>query len=130
MFLLGICAALLGNLLIGLGQALQKRAVHQDPLTSNTSTQSSSAGHLWLLGIVLCYAGELGGNWLAMAHVSAAVVAPLGLVSVVVCAVLAERWVGENVGRRQWVGMSCSSGLWCMGVLPSAYETGVVCALI
>jgi uncharacterized membrane protein len=46
-------------------------------------------------------AGEICGNWLALSLASAAVVTPMGIMSVVVNAVLAQRFLGEVVGREK-----------------------------
>ena len=138
MFLVGLLAALLGNCVIGVGQALQKYALNrihpsatlsppshrrkskssptstakslsslfQPSAVSSSSSSSSTSLHrvqspYWLLGMAMTYLGELCGNWVGLAYASAAVVAPLGVVSVVVSAVLAQRWLKEDISRRQ-----------------------------
>ncbi|KNC97372.1 uncharacterized protein SPPG_07299 [Spizellomyces punctatus DAOM BR117] len=121
MFLLGLLAALLGNCAIGLGQTLQKHAINRiaalsylpsarrrRPIPSNADPAISLAtrarNRTWLLGLLLAYLGEACGNWVALSFVSAAVVTPLGIVSVIVNAVLAHKYLGEKITRRQRIG--------------------------
>ncbi|KAI8808480.1 hypothetical protein BJ742DRAFT_677959 [Cladochytrium replicatum] len=59
---------------------------------------------LWLLGFSMTYCGEAFGNWVALSYISAAVVTPLGIVSVFVGAVLANIYLGEEMTKRQWRG--------------------------
>lgn len=135
MFVFGLAASLLGNVIIGIGQSLQKYALnklslqqeHQLPshasrkdlqkglarffqttrsnqaAASIPSLKQETSPHFigvwdrvtnphWFLGILCCYVGEIGGNWLGMAYASAAVVMPMGIVAVFVNAVLAERY--------------------------------------
>ncbi|KAI9101755.1 magnesium transporter [Phlyctochytrium arcticum] len=58
----------------------------------------------WVLGLLLSYLGEGCGNWLALSFVSAAIVTPLGITSVVMNAFLAQKFLGEKVGERQRMG--------------------------
>ncbi len=123
MLIAGLAAALLGNVLIGAGQTLQKYALNRlsrdrpvkPPLLPTgrsrglrrtpIDTHKHSSGrprytdNAWLAGILLNYIGEICGNWLALSLASAAVVTPMGIMSVVVNAVLAQKFLGEVVGR-------------------------------
>ncbi|KAJ1547334.1 hypothetical protein HK405_006117 [Cladochytrium tenue] len=55
----------------------------------------------WIAGISLCYAGEVFGNWIALGYVSAAVVTPMGAISVLVTALLGSMFLGEEITLRQ-----------------------------
>ncbi|KAI9482475.1 magnesium transporter [Coemansia mojavensis] len=59
---------------------------------------------LWILGLVLNYMGEIFGNAVALSYLSAAVVAPIGIVSVLVNVVLAEKFLHERITRNQRFG--------------------------
>ncbi|KAJ1740467.1 hypothetical protein LPJ79_004050 [Coemansia sp. RSA 1821] len=155
-FLAGLTAAVLGNVVIGAGQCMQKYALNKlqrdwearqqtGPLASGSissgrseavaygSTSYSSAidmrsrsgsttsrlsttpgnmqaapprytSKLWILGLVLNYMGEIFGNAVALSYLSAAVVAPIGIVSVLVNVVLAEKFLHERITRNQRFG--------------------------
>ncbi|KAJ2299148.1 hypothetical protein IWW54_006528 [Coemansia sp. RSA 2705] len=153
-FFVGLAAAVLGNVVIGAGQCLQKYALNRLQrdwdaqqaalLETGSSTGRSQAvayasaidmrargasvsrgapaggGHvaaargprarytskLWVLGLALNYAGEACGNAVALSYLSAAVVAPIGIVAVLVNVVLAERLLGERVSSNQRFGFS------------------------
>ncbi|KAJ2863961.1 hypothetical protein GGI22_001828 [Coemansia erecta] len=60
----------------------------------------------WILGLLLNYAGEIFGNSVALSYLSASVVAPLGIISVLVNLVLAERFIGERITPNQRYGFS------------------------
>ncbi|KAI8921979.1 hypothetical protein DFJ77DRAFT_436352 [Powellomyces hirtus] len=131
MFLFGLLAAILGNCAIGTGQTLQKYALnHLASLTYLPRRRPNPAtgivphapaipiatrlrNRTWLTGLLMTYLGEACGNWIALSFVSAAVVTPLGIVAVIVNAVLANRYLGEQVGRRQRRGYA----LVALGVL-------------
>lgn len=107
---------------IGIGQTLQKHALnrisalsylpsarrrrpsHVAATAPSISLISRFKNRTWVLGLLLSYLGEACGNWVALSFVSAAVVTPLGIVAVIVNAVLAQRYLGERVGRGQRVG--------------------------
>ncbi|KAJ1962978.1 hypothetical protein H4R35_007299 [Dimargaris xerosporica] len=59
---------------------------------------------LWVLGVALNYCGELFGNSLALSYLSAAVVTPLGIISVLVNLLAAQRVLGEQLTRSQKLG--------------------------
>ncbi|KAJ1978237.1 hypothetical protein H4R34_003278 [Dimargaris verticillata] len=59
---------------------------------------------LWVLGVALNYCGELFGNSLALSYLSAAVVTPLGIISVLVNLLAAQRVLGEQLTRSQKMG--------------------------
>ncbi|KAI8868319.1 hypothetical protein GQ42DRAFT_113491, partial [Ramicandelaber brevisporus] len=62
------------------------------------------ADKLWLSGLLLNYCGELFGNSVALSYLSTAIVAPLGIVSVLVNLLLAQIFLGETITRRQQKG--------------------------
>ncbi|KAJ3333753.1 hypothetical protein HDU76_004249 [Blyttiomyces sp. JEL0837] len=118
----GIGFVLFGSTLIGIGQTVQKYAINrltagqgsalplpspQLPQTrgarSNRADQGKSRVRdpIWILGILLSYMGEIFGNWFALSYVSAAIVTPLGIVSVVIAAFLSSRFLGENITMKQ-----------------------------
>ncbi|KAI9032412.1 magnesium transporter NIPA-domain-containing protein [Hyaloraphidium curvatum] len=124
MLIAGLIAALCGNVFIGAGQTLQKYALNRLSRGDGRPprTPASTARRLlprrakdyeqrtgrprytdqtWLAGIMLNYLGEICGNWLALSLTSAAVVTPLGITSVVVNAVLAQKFLGEVIGPVQ-----------------------------
>ncbi|KXS12013.1 hypothetical protein M427DRAFT_59882 [Gonapodya prolifera JEL478] len=81
---------------------------------------------MWLLGMFLATCGELA-NWSALTifDITPAIVAPLGIVSVVVGTFLGGRVLGEPVGPRQRMGV-----LWIGGgvfaILLSVPQTALV----
>ncbi|KAI8854426.1 magnesium transporter [Chytridium lagenaria] len=56
---------------------------------------------IWLCGIALCYCGEIFGNWFALSYIPAAIVTPLGIVSVLCSAFLSSCFLGEVINYRQ-----------------------------
>ncbi|KAJ3218857.1 Magnesium transporter NIPA4 [Dinochytrium kinnereticum] len=117
---LGITYAIFGSLLIGTGQTIQKYAINK--LISGGSSvfhhsdfdvrqkgrglrQDPSRSRIrdptWLFGILLCYCGEVFGNWFALSYVPAAIVTPLGIVSVLFSAFLSSCFLGEVINFRQ-----------------------------
>ncbi|KAI8324408.1 hypothetical protein GQ54DRAFT_256571 [Martensiomyces pterosporus] len=182
-FLVGLTAAILGNVVIGTGQCMQKYALNQlqrewetqrafrssgnggsgdigsgsgdigsssgavyaeaysqSPYASSLSirARSGSASYgsqtvgrsrgsgddgprarytskTWVAGLVLNYAGELFGNSVALSYLSASVVAPLGIISVIVNLVLAERFLSERITPNQRYGfMIIMAGVGCI----------------
>ncbi|KAJ2002352.1 hypothetical protein GGI04_003373 [Coemansia thaxteri] len=130
-FLIGLVAALAGNVVIGAGQCLQKSALNQlqrdnerqhvmmPAYPSQPRPNSKALGRLsskrWILGLALNYAGEVFGNSLALSYLSAAVVAPLGIVSVIVNLLLAERFLGERMTPNQRFGfIVITAGVGCI----------------
>jgi hypothetical protein len=87
------------------------------------SARKLFASRLFALGMLIA-----AGAW--MFHVAAMAVAPLSLVQsvlaggVVLLAVMAERILGVQIGRRQWVGLGLTAvGLMLLGVtLPVAHS--------
>jgi drug/metabolite transporter (DMT)-like permease len=119
-FFLGVAAAMAGNCVIGVGQCLQKMALNRMhpqshahksttlPTTNQRAKTLRSAKKdtpepsrvrdpLWIGGIVLSYLGDIFGNWIGMAFAPAAAITPLGIVSVFVGALLAQRWLKETI---------------------------------
>ncbi|KAJ1938694.1 hypothetical protein FBU59_004361 [Linderina macrospora] len=162
-FFIGLSAALLGNVVIGTGQCLQKYALNKlqrewetrrvehsidtsvaydtgysssldirsrsSSLTGpsysrgavTTATPSDDGPRprytekLWIAGLLMNYAGELFGNSVALSYLSASVVAPLGIIAVIVNMVLAERFLGERVTANQRYGfMVIMAGVGCI----------------
>ncbi|KAJ2255427.1 hypothetical protein GGI13_001627 [Coemansia sp. RSA 455] len=103
-YFVGLTAALVGNVVIGTGQCMQKSALNSLQRSGKQTPRYKSP--LWVLGLALNYAGEIFGNSLALSYLSAAVVAPLGIVSVIVNLLLAERFLGERVTPNQRFGFS------------------------
>ncbi|KAJ2644803.1 hypothetical protein GGF44_000405 [Coemansia sp. RSA 1694] len=127
-YFVGLSAALAGNVVIGAGQCMQKYALNKLQSDSRRKSSASSAtakggplpaprytSPLWVLGLALNYAGEIFGNSLALSYLSAAVVAPLGIVAVIVNLLLAERFLGERVTPNQRFGFSViMAGVGCI----------------
>ncbi|KAJ2899446.1 hypothetical protein IWW38_000967 [Coemansia aciculifera] len=115
-YFVGLTAALVGNVVIGTGQCLQKFALNKlQRAKGQQKTTPRYKSPLWVLGLLLNYAGEIFGNSLALSYLSAAVVAPLGIVSVIVNLLLAERWLGERVTSNQRFGFSViMAGVGCI----------------
>ncbi|KAJ1898284.1 hypothetical protein LPJ66_002852 [Kickxella alabastrina] len=180
-YLVGLSAAILGNVVIGTGQCMQKYGLNRlqrewdtrrafqmegssnsaaaypgaaNPAGSNHSLSSSMYSsavdirsrssstaaasqqpllHLgasskravgprprytskaWCLGLLMNYAGEIFGNSLALSYLSASVVAPLGIISVIVNLILAERFLGERITANQRFGfMVIMAGVGCI----------------
>ncbi|KAJ1884537.1 hypothetical protein LPJ81_007074, partial [Coemansia sp. IMI 209127] len=167
-YLIGFSAAVLGNVVIGAGQCMQKYALNKlqreweaqraigleggDMFTGGSTTTGSRAAaamhssaldmrsrsgstslaargsrrqagdahkqmaedgprarytsKTWIVGLLLNYAGEIFGNSVALSYLSASVVAPLGIISVLVNLVLAERFIGERITPNQRYGFS------------------------
>ncbi|KAJ2062869.1 hypothetical protein GGI17_002154 [Coemansia sp. S146] len=112
-YFVGLTAALVGNVVIGTGQCMQKSALNSLQRSGKQTPRYKSP--LWVLGLALNYAGEIFGNSLALSYLSAAVVAPLGIVSVIVNLLLAERFLGERVTPNQRFGFSViMAGVGCI----------------
>ncbi|KAJ2860074.1 hypothetical protein GGH94_005734 [Coemansia aciculifera] len=112
-YFVGLTAALVGNVVIGTGQCMQKSALNTLQRSGKQTPRYKSP--LWVLGLALNYAGEIFGNSLALSYLSAAVVAPLGIVSVIVNLLLAERFLGERVTPNQRFGFSViMAGVGCI----------------
>ncbi|KAJ2850545.1 hypothetical protein IWW36_001795 [Coemansia brasiliensis] len=185
-FLAGLAAAVLGNVVIGTGQCMQKYALNklqrnwetmqqQGDLTESGSIGSrrneavaygstnyssaidmrsrsgsttsrfgqafSGARHggmqtvasgpparytskLWILGLLLNYMGEIFGNAVALSYLSAAVVAPIGIVSVLVNVILAEKFLNERITSNQRFGfLVIVAGVGCI-LLVAPRSTG------
>lgn len=90
---------------------------------SDTGTGMIEKGHLkvrsrfksklWCAGFLLNYVGELCGNWVALSLNSAALVTPIGVVSVLVNAYLAHMFLKEPFSWYQKLGF----GFHIIGVL-------------
>jgi uncharacterized membrane protein len=104
MFVIGLATSLLGNIIIGAGQCLQKYGLNK--LKENKSFKENSRlnSSYWVLGFVMCYFGELCGNWVGLSLASAAVIMPLGIISVLVNAFLASLYLGETMDEKQKEG--------------------------
>ncbi|KAJ2480052.1 hypothetical protein IWW56_002693 [Coemansia sp. RSA 2131] len=166
-FLVGLAAAVLGNVVIGTGQCLQKYALNKlqrdwekthgtvgrnEAIAYSSTVYSSSidmrqrtssvsqhnrpvieskrgplpryTSKTWVFGLVLNYAGEVCGNAVALSYLSAAVVAPVGIVSVLVNVLLAERLLGERVTSNQRFGFTVIvAGVGCI-LLVAPRSTG------
>ena len=98
MWLIGVTCAFLANIASGIGQTTQKHAINriEKRLYQNAPYKSQSlmihrlTDKFWLLGICLHYVGELG-NAIALSHISASTVAPMGLVAVLTNVYLASK---------------------------------------
>ncbi|KAJ2493537.1 hypothetical protein IWW37_000403 [Coemansia sp. RSA 2050] len=114
-YFVGLAAALVGNVVIGTGQCMQKSALNSLQRGGKSPSSPRYKSPLWVLGLALNYAGEIFGNSLALSYLSAAVVAPLGIVSVIVNLLLAERFLGERVTPNQRFGFSViMAGVGCI----------------
>jgi hypothetical protein len=96
----GVCVAVIGNVLNGLSIVRQKRA-HERAKATNTHYARHA---LWWLGISMNIAGEVG-NLIAYTFAPAAVVAPLGAVTVIANALESRRALGERVTRTSAYGV-------------------------
>lgn len=63
--------------------------------------KSRLGNRYWLGGFIMCYLGELVGNWVGISLASVAMITPLGILSVVINAYFANKWLGEKFGRSQ-----------------------------
>lgn len=91
----GIILAVAGSFLTGSGLFLQKLA-HKQILEQNKE-QSYIKTPIWWTGILLLGLGELG-NFSAYALVhSAAIIAPIGAISVIFNAIISRIWLKENI---------------------------------
>ncbi|KAJ2799862.1 hypothetical protein H4R21_003402 [Coemansia helicoidea] len=170
-FVVGLCAAVAGNVVIGAGQCLQKHALNRlqrehdaqrelalegggggnstlgarseavayssalDVRPRSGSVASARGGgggggtpaarqggprarytsKAWVAGLAMNYAGEVFGNSVALSYLSAAVVAPLGIIAVIVNLVLAERFLGERITSNQRFGFAViTAGVGCI----------------
>jgi uncharacterized membrane protein len=111
--------SIFGNVLIGCGQCLQKYALNglesrtQLPIARVVKSSSKVFSNekitfwsrfkskTWLFGISLNYFGEIFGNWVALSFLPASVVTPLGVFAVLTNALLAERYLKENMTAAQ-----------------------------
>ncbi|KAH8550043.1 hypothetical protein BGW37DRAFT_499876, partial [Umbelopsis sp. PMI_123] len=59
---------------------------------------------LWWIGFLATYAGEAGGNWVALSVASPSVVTPLGIVGVIANIIFAKLLLGEQVSKRHRIG--------------------------
>jgi len=116
----GLTASLLGNAVIGASQCLQKYAVNrllqqqQQSAAAAAEAEDDHGGHapvvprwrdpLWCTGLTLNILGELCGNFVALSYTSAAVVAPLGAVALVINGVLAKVVLQEPLDRESAYG--------------------------
>jgi drug/metabolite transporter (DMT)-like permease len=91
--LVGIILALIGNATIGLSFVLKKIALLRRRADQNVMTIP-----LWWCGVALMAGGEIG-NFLAYGWASAAVISPLGAVSVLVNYALARAVLGERLSK-------------------------------
>ena len=98
----GFAAALIGNTVIGVSQAMQKYAVNR--LRAQAVERPRWHDPLWVTGLSVNILGEICGNFVALSYASASVVAPLGAVSLVVNGILAGTVLGEQINRRNQLG--------------------------
>ncbi|KAJ1958094.1 hypothetical protein GGI12_004828 [Dipsacomyces acuminosporus] len=164
-FFVGLTAAVLGNVVIGTGQCMQKYALNQlqrewearrayrsstdntayaqayaqSPYASSVSVRSRGdstsygsnsssskqpngdgpraryTSKVWIAGLLMNYAGEMFGNSVALSYLSASVVAPLGIIAVIVNLMLAEKFLGERITPNQRFGfMAIMAGVGCI----------------
>ncbi|KAG2178138.1 hypothetical protein INT43_003391 [Umbelopsis isabellina] len=69
-----------------------------------TKSYSRFRDRLWWTGFLATYAGEVGGNWVALSVASPTVVTPLGIVGVIANIIFANLLLGEQVSKRHSVG--------------------------
>jgi drug/metabolite transporter (DMT)-like permease len=69
-----------------------------------TKAYSRFRDRLWWTGFLATYAGEVGGNWVALSVASPTVVTPLGIVGVIANIIFANLLLGEQVSKRHRVG--------------------------
>lgn len=117
---IGICLALIGNLLIAVSLNVQKYAHRnleqfnevttntQDSVPNNTGGWSCNEGSYlrsktWWVGIVLMVIGECG-NFVAYGFAPASVVAPLGSIAVIANGAIAVFFNNENIRMRDIYG--------------------------
>ncbi|KAI9506371.1 hypothetical protein GGI25_006112 [Coemansia spiralis] len=74
------------------------------PFHTGDGPRARYTSKTWMLGLVLNYTGEIFGNSVALSYLSASVVAPLGIISVLVNLVLAEKFIGERITPNQRYG--------------------------
>ncbi|ORX66713.1 hypothetical protein DL89DRAFT_295103 [Linderina pennispora] len=108
-FFVGLTAALLGNSTasahrIGYEAGYSSSLDIRSRSNSLTGPSFSQRAKLWIVGLLMNYAGELFGNSVALSYLSASVVAPLGIIAVIVNMVLAERFLGERITPNQRYG--------------------------
>ncbi|CAO3664184.1 unnamed protein product [Umbelopsis vinacea] len=146
MLALGIAFAFVGNVVIGLGNVLQKYALaraakppdrpglqlpksatqdgrlnflqtaklvfvscldsllHSGYTGDPTKPYSRFRDRLWWIGFLATYAGEAGGNWVALSVASPSVVTPLGIVGVIANILFANLLLGEQINKRHRIG--------------------------
>lgn len=69
-----------------------------------TKPYSRFRDRLWWTGFLATYAGEVGGNWVALSVASPTVVTPLGIVGVIANIIFANLLLGEQVSKKHSVG--------------------------
>ncbi|KAJ1564760.1 hypothetical protein HK096_006399, partial [Nowakowskiella sp. JEL0078] len=130
MLLVGLGAAVLGSVTVGIGNSLQKYSVNKMqldyslPVSVDDKWRYKTAlniaqnwqpsfsvrfsDRMWLLGFSLAYLGELGGNWQSL-------VTPLGIVSVMVSALIAAKYLNETISFKQQFGyLLVTAGVLCI----------------
>lgn len=96
----GVSLAIMGNLLISVSLNVQKYVHNQ----VQASGGSFMADKRWWFGLALMIIGEVG-NFLAYGMAPAAVVSPLGAVSVVSNAIIATKFLGEPFTTNTFIGV-------------------------
>lgn len=69
-----------------------------------TKPYSRFRDRLWWIGFLATYAGEAGGNWVALSVASPSVVTPLGIVGVIANILFANLLLGEQINKRHRIG--------------------------
>ncbi|XP_041985253.1 magnesium transporter NIPA2 [Aricia agestis] len=99
-FLIGLCLAISSSLFIGSSFIIKKLALKKINSTGNIRASAGGYGYLkqwlWWLGLATMGIGE-AANLFSYAFAPAALVTPLGALSVLVAAVLSSKFLNENL---------------------------------
>ncbi|XP_059050052.1 magnesium transporter NIPA2 [Achroia grisella] len=99
-FLIGLCLSISSSIFIGSSFIIKKFALKRNSASGNLRASAGGFTYLkqwmWWLGLVTMGVGE-GANLLAYAFAPAALVTPLGALSVLVAAVLSSRFLDEKL---------------------------------
>ncbi|XP_047509639.1 magnesium transporter NIPA2 [Pieris napi] len=99
-YIIGLSLAISSSVFIGISFIVKKKALKRVVLEGNLRASSGGYSYLkerlWWLGLLTMGIGE-GANLLAYAFVPAALVTPLGALSILVTAVLSSKFLGETL---------------------------------
>lgn len=101
--IIGAIISVCGNLMISISLNTQKFA-HMKIQEQGGSKNSYTSSKLWWLGLLLTIVGEVG-NFVAYMFAPAALVAPLGTVTVISNAIIAPCFLKEKFRKRDGVGV-------------------------